>query len=171
MSQPGAVHVRPALYRIGDVALWIGAGIGALCIIVTLAGVILGIRPLIFQSGSMSPTITTGSLAFVRQIPASRVRVGDIVSVPTDGTRVTHRVVSVVDSGGGSVTLQLRGDANPTPDARTYQVTTVQKVWFSLPWLGFALAWLSHPPGLVVVVLYAVAMLMLIFRRPAERHG
>jgi len=149
-----------------DAALWLGAIVGALCILITLLGVIFGIRPLIFRSGSMSPTITTGSLAFAHTTPVADVQVGDIVSVPVHGTRVTHRVVRVIRSGS-VVRLQLRGDANRTPDQQLYQVTSVEKVWFSVPGMGFVLAWLSRPPGIFVLVLYAAGMLALIFRRPA----
>ena len=157
---------RIVLARIGDVALWIGAIVGACCLVVLLASLLFGIRPLIFRSGSMSPTITTGSLAFAHRIPAGQVRVGDIVSVPVGDTRVTHRVIKVT-AADGAVSLRLRGDANPTPDAQSYRVTTVEKVWFWIPGIGYAVAWLSRPPGIFVLVLYAAVLLGLILRRPA----
>lgn len=160
---------RAVLSRVGDVALWVGAVVGGCCLVVLLAALIFGVRPLIFRSGSMSPTITTGSLAFAHRVPATDVRVGDIVSVPVGDTRVTHRVVQVITTSGG-ISLRLRGDANPTPDARLYHVSTVERVWVWLPRVGYAVAWLTRTPGSFVLALYAAVLLALIFRRPARRE-
>ncbi len=79
-----------------QVALTVGAVAGVLCILVTIAAFAFGVRPLVFQSGSMSPSIDTGALALARETRADDLRLGDIVSLPTAaGQRVTHRVVSV----------------------------------------------------------------------------
>ena len=53
-----------------------------------------------FKTGSMSPTITAGSVALVREIPASEINVGDVVTVDReDALPVTHRVTSIVYPG------------------------------------------------------------------------
>jgi len=151
--------------RAGDVALWVGAVLGGLCLLVVLAATALGVRPLIFTSGSMSPTIGTGSLALADHIPAAEIHVGDVVSVPFDGGRLTHRVVSVSPAAAGRVTLRLKGDANRTPDPRTYTVSGADRVWLAVPHLGSAVAWLSRAPGVYLVAAYAVGLVLLIGRR------
>ncbi|HEY9267185.1 MAG TPA: signal peptidase I, partial [Mycobacterium sp.] len=159
-----------ALHRIGDVALWLGALIGACCLILTLAGLVFGVHPLIFRSGSMSPTINAGSLGIAREVPAAKITGGDIISVPAQGSRVTHRVVSIriVD---GEAELRLKGDANQQPDDETYRVEAADRLWFAIPGVGFAVAWLSRPPGVFVLALYAAVMIAVMLRKPVAGSG
>ncbi|MEO9327356.1 S24/S26 family peptidase [Gordonia aurantiaca] len=118
---------------------------------------------MIFETGSMAPTIPTGSLGLSRTAPATSVRKGDVVSVVRDdGVRVTHRVESVSDPAGNSVSLRLRGDANDTTDRRNYVVTEVQRVVGTVPLLGYVAAWFKNPYTLAlqtsaVVLLLGVA--------------
>ena len=46
-----------------ELALNIGAVAGLVCIIAAAASMFLGIKPLVFRSGSMEPAISTGALA------------------------------------------------------------------------------------------------------------
>ena len=63
--------------------LTVGAALGAACLVVAAASALFDVRPLVFQSGSMAPTITTGALALSHDVAASELAVGDVVSVPT----------------------------------------------------------------------------------------
>ncbi|XGU19488.1 SipW-dependent-type signal peptide-containing protein [Rhodococcus sp. 3Y1] len=112
----------------------------------------LSVSPLIFRSGSMSPTIDTGALAFARTVPASEVLVGDIVSVSdSQGTRITHRVESIDQQGNNLAVAQLRGDANPIADPDPYVITEADRVFFSINRLGYVAVWLSDRVGLCLV--------------------
>src|SRR5580692_2688514 len=85
---------------LGDVMLWVASIAGAICIIVVILAFGFHISLIMFKTGSMSPTIPTGSLAVVHQIPASDIHVGDVVTVDRPGLLpVTHRVTSVEGSG------------------------------------------------------------------------
>lgn len=156
------------LITVGDIALWVAAVLGVCSLVITVAAVLFSVRPLIFRSGSMAPTITAGSLALAQQVPASAIRVGDIVSVTADGTRVAHRVVSIRPDSDRTL-LQLRGDANNATDRDPYRVRTVDKVWFAIPGIGYAVSWLSRPPGVFVLAGYAALMLALVLRRRPGR--
>ena len=160
-----------------QVGLTLGAVVGTLCILAALAAVVLDVRPLVFRSGSMSPTIGTGALAIAQRVDASTLEVGQVVSVPTQaGERVTHRIQAVQHQDGSAV-LQLKGDANETPDAAPYVVTHADKVVFSVPWLGYAVGWAAGPTGLFVLGLYAAFLLRVIVRSdvrpdsPTHRAG
>lgn len=155
----------------GQVLLSVTAVVGVCCLLMTIAGALFGVRPLIFRSGSMSPTITTGSLAIARPVDADRLKIGDIVSVPVGNTRVAHRITKITRSSGAA-TLQLKGDANPVPDARSYQVARADKIVISVPELGRAIAWLSRAPGIFVLAGYAALMFALVLRgRPSSGSG
>src|SRR3989304_3959728 len=101
MARHTKKHAKASMQnRVREVLLSLGALAGLVSIIIFIAGLAFGITPLIFRSGSMSPTIDTGALAFARTVPASEVLVGDIVSVSdSQGTRITHRVESIDQQG------------------------------------------------------------------------
>ena len=165
----GDSGLRRLVARIADAALWLGSIVGALALLLIMLGLVSGIRPLIFRSGSMSPTIPAGSLGLARDVAANSVERGDVVTVRTEGTYVTHRVVAS-HRDGNAVELRLRGDANRTADPRPYRVQRVDKLLFSVPGLGYPVAWLSRPPGVFLLAGYAAIMLAVIFRR-GDRHN
>ncbi|MCW2856064.1 MAG: signal peptidase [Marmoricola sp.] len=145
-----------------EVLLTSAAVLGVLCILLTSVGLLFGIRPLLFRSGSMSPTIQTGDLSLSRTVAAADLRPGDVVSVLTaDGQRVTHRVVSSTYVGGATRELTLKGDANKAPDTQVYDVTSAQRVIFTVPKAGYVVNWFSRMPGVLVLVAYVLGMLLL----------
>lgn len=152
-----------------DVALTCAAVLGIVCTALTLVGLVSGVRPVIFETGSMAPTASAGSLGFSRTVPAASVHRGDIVTVTgADGTRLTHRVVSVGDFTGDSATLILKGDANKVPDPKPYVVTTVDRVSSTVPILGYIVSWLKNPFTLALQALALAALLTIAF---APRQG
>ncbi|MFD7074229.1 signal peptidase I [Nocardioides sp. NPDC059952] len=153
--------------RAGDLALTLAAVAGVVCLLTLLAGVAFDVRPLVFRSGSMSPAIPTGSLALAVPVDHREIAVGDVISVPYERTRVTHRVVSIDHTEANSL-LMLKGDANETADLRPYQVTAADRVVYSVPHLGAVIAWLSHPPGIFVLAGYAALLLTILMRRRAN---
>lgn len=111
-----------------EAALTVGALLGVVCLVATVAATFLGVTPLVFRSGSMAPAVPTGALALARHEPASAVRVGQVVSVHSaTGVRISHRVQAVRPQGGIAM-LTLKGDANARPDAETYPVTEAEGV-------------------------------------------
>ncbi len=174
----------PALRRtpagaLGEVLLWVAAIGGAICIIVVIAAVFFNVTLIMFKTGSMEPTIPTGSLAVVHRIPASEVAVGDIVTVDRPGQLpVTHRVTSV-SGAGDSRTLTLRGDANQTDDIAPYAVQDVRLTWFWIPGWASVVVWFSNPLVLGALTLGATGLVTWAFwprdagrgRRRADRRG
>jgi signal peptidase len=152
-----------------QVLLTIAAVLGTACLLGTLAAPLLGVRPLIFMSGSMEPTIPTGSLGFAKIIPADQIRVGDVVTVPVADSYVTHRVVAITRNDA-TATLRLQGDGNKESDPTLHQVTEVPRVFAFVPELGTAVAWLSRAPGVYVLAGYVVLALGML-RRNRDRAG
>lgn len=156
---------RARLFRLTrEVLLTSSAVLGALCVVLTALAFALGIHPLMFRSGSMSPTIDTGDIAFARTVDAQGLHRGDIVSlVAPSGERVTHRVVDNTGTGTHRK-LTLQGDANRVADPLAYDATKVQKVFLRVPKVGYAVNWLSHAPGVYLVAGYVALMLLMIGR-------
>lgn len=156
--------------RAADVLLWVGAVLGALSLVAALLVGLLGLVPLIFTSGSMAPEIPSGSLGVARSVPAAELRVDDVVSVESaEGTRVTHRIVSMQETENGAL-LTLKGDANEEPDTEPYPVTDADRLLFSVPWVGHVLSALANPLALFGAGVLAAGVLFAMLS-PARRSG
>ena len=146
-SGPARPDRGAVLHRVGNVVLTITAALGTLCIVATLAAVVLDVRPLVFRSGSMSPAIDTGALALARTVDVDELETGDVVSVlDSGGVRITHRLESMT-LRDGTATLVLKGDANREPDSEPYVVTTADRVFLQIPDAGYVVSWAAGPTG------------------------
>ncbi|MBF0673283.1 MAG: S26 family signal peptidase [Salinibacterium sp.] len=133
--------------RLRRALLDLAAALGAICIVLALLAHLFGVHLMMFKTGSMSPSITAGSVAVAYTVPASEVEPGDVVTVDRVGALpVTHRIVSV-EPGTTTETrsLTLRGDANEHPDPLPYEVSSVRLVLFSVPGIAPVLQGMSHP--------------------------
>lgn len=136
---------RRASSAIGSVLLNIAALGGLLCIALVILAFVFNISLIMFKTGSMSPTIPAGSVAVVREIPATEIEVGDVVTVErSDQLPVTHRVTAITGEGD-SRTITMRGDANAVEDPEPYVVTEVRRVITSAPGLARVVIWFSNP--------------------------
>lgn len=145
------------LRGIGDAVLWVLSGLGAICIVLVILAVGFNLNLIMFKTGSMSPTIPAGSVALVKEIPASKIEIGDIVTVDIEGhLPITHRVTSVAPGPNPEQRIiTMRGDANETDDAAPYTVSTVRIVLGSVPELAKFIVWISHPIALASITVGA----------------
>lgn len=136
-----------------EVLLTLAALAGSVCVLAVVLVATMDLGVIVFRTGSMSPTIPTGGAAVVQTVPADRVEVGDVVTVPSPvgPLPVTHRVVHVEQLPDGTTRLRLRGDANDAEDPFPYDVTEVRRVLASAPAVGYVLQRLREPWALVAV--------------------
>lgn len=163
-------HAAAVVRRTTRVALTAGAAIGVLSVLGVVLGSLLGLRPMVVTSGSMSPAIPAGSLVVAEETPAADVVIGDVVAVEVADGRVMHRVVAAHRSGADTV-LTLRGDANGAPDEDPYVVRQVDLVRFDVPLLGHPVSWLSTPWGLLFLGAGACGLLVFAFRPAPAQPG
>lgn len=102
-------------------------------------------RLLFVASGSMEPTLASGSLALI--VRTRSYQEGDVVTYAvTDdtGALVTHRISEVI-SHSGALTYRTKGDANQQSDSGQVLESQVlgEVVWhWSSAWLSDAFRWL-----------------------------
>ena len=134
---------------LGGALLNVLAALGAVCIVLVILSFVFNISIMMFKTGSMSPTIEAGSIAFVQEIPAEEMKVGDIITADRGENvlPVTHRVTSILDadSSSGPVTFEMKGDANEAKDPEPYTADTVRKVIFSIPGVAPAIQSMRNP--------------------------
>lgn len=119
---------------------------------------IFGISPYIVLSGSMEPSIPTGSLVYINDtIDPYAIHTGDIITYELSGSNVTHRVISETIT---SVTT--KGDANSEKDFSPVARTAILgKYLFSIPYLGYVYSYISNPYlFLVLTSLYGVDLII-----------
>lgn len=113
------------------------------------------------RSGSMEPTIHTGSLIFVRAV--AEYRVGDIITIDAkeDQKTITHRVVEIRKTDAGEVYL-TKGDNNEEADQE--QVTrenVIGKTIFTVPLLGYPVAYAQTKKGFLFLIALPALLIIL----------
>lgn len=164
---PAASHRRRTHVwaRVEDWILTALSVLGAVCIIATIGAFAFNINLIMFKTGSMSPTIPAGSLAIAREIPASEIQIGDVTTVSRGDDRlpVTHRVISTTPVGDGVYSIEMKGDANSSPDMQPYTVTQVKKVLWHAPNLAYVVAAASKPKYMAGITVAASLLVVWAF--------
>jgi len=114
-------------------------------------------KVLIVQSGSMEPTIHTGSVVITK--PAITYQVGDIITygiISKTQTPTTHRIHAI--ENGKFVT---KGDANNAPDMSSVPANRIiGKVLFSVPYAGYVVDFARQPLGFILIIGLPALMLI-----------
>lgn len=115
---------------------------------------IYGWRMLIVKSGSMEPTIKTGSIVFIKKqekygkndVVTFNNREGDQTSL------ITHRIIEVKTVEDKEV-LVTKGDFNQIEDKDTIgQENIVGKYHFNIPYIGHLIAFAKTQVGVILLV-------------------
>ena len=157
---------QTGLTVIGKIAGWLLMVVAGLVVLglvaVTVGPRFLPYQALVVRSGSMSPTIPTGSIVFYRKTTAAKVKVGDVIVFAKPGSpneKVTHRVFKIGQSSTGPYFI-TKGDANGTAD--DWRVPAVGTGWiasFHVPKAGYALVYLQS--GLARLLLLVIPAILL----------
>jgi len=153
-----------AVLRRALAAFWLALAITTLAV-VAFSDVApgLGFRVVIVAGDSMSPSIPIGSVLAERR-PTGGVVAGDVVTMAMpNGASITHRVSRVVDIDGATW-LETRGDANAEPDPALVPASAVSGiVALQVPLVGWLLAALGLPTGVICILSTLVALLFAIW--------
>lgn len=101
---------------------------------------VFGFLPCIILSGSMSPVLEAGSVAYI-DTNDTECGIGDIITYhltigTADDTLVTHRIIRAQDNA-----FVTKGDANDTEDMNLVQKEQIAGILrFHIPGLGFLLS-------------------------------
>ena len=131
------------------------AAIALIAVLVVLSATALPWAPKVkvVKSGSMEPAIHVGSIVIIE--PTKNFAVGDVITFGKDTkTQIptTHRIVGIEGEGDSRV-FTTKGDANETEDPATTPIESVQgKVLFSVPYVGFLLAFARTKLGFFLLI-------------------
>jgi signal peptidase I len=173
--------VRPALRVARALLRFLGMTLAGFAVGITLALALplaFNARPLVVLSGSMEPALRTGDISVVRSIAPLDARPGDIVTFrdpDNAGRLITHRV-RAMHVQGDAVVFRTRGDANNVSEHwRVPASGEIGRVIYSIPKLGWVLAY-ARTKGLFVLMLGGALALLLVLEltsiwRPEEGDG
>lgn len=142
----------------------------------TVGPKLLPYQALVVRSGSMAPTIPTGSIVFYEKRDASKVKVGDIIVFAKPGQadeKVTHRVYQIGNGATGRYFI-TKGDANGAID--DWRIPAVGTGWvaaFHVPYVGYVLGDMQSQTGRLLLLLIPAILLGLItaWELMRERRG
>jgi signal peptidase I len=152
---PVLTHSRARAFRrslglLGNAALFLWVVVVLTVIGLSQGPRVAGYRLFIVRSGSMEPSIPTGSAVLVRPVPPGSLRVGDVITFErTEAglppSMITHRIVEIVQPGPAPV-FRTQGDANSVSDPVTVSfVGEGGKVEAHVPLAGYALNATGQP--------------------------
>ncbi len=122
---------------------------------------VVGIVPYVVLSGSMEPTIKTGSLCFInKHTKYEDIKTGDIVAYSADNNaNVTHRVINITEEG-----FETKGDRNDSSDGITvHESNYIGKNVFSIPKIGLMVKVLQTTRGKIIIVTLVIVILIACF--------
>ncbi len=116
---------------------------------------LFGYQADVITGGSMQPAIHLGSLTVSQPVATDDLQIGDIITFRREGASVdvTHRIVAI-DQVDGKRAFTTKGDANDSPDPTAITFSRqVNKVVFTAPYAGYAIAFVHSPRGMAVLIL------------------
>jgi signal peptidase len=133
----------------------------ALLLIVSVLPITGNIKFLTVLSGSMEPTIKTGSIILVK--PASDYKIGDIITfgqITKTTPSTTHRIADIKVVGGQPVYI-TKGDANNSVDTREIQKSDIiGKMIVKIPYLGYVIDFVRKPIGFMLVIIIPAVVII-----------
>ncbi len=107
---------------------------------------------IVIKSGSMEPTIKTGSITVIKK--QADYEKGDIITfVKTGREMVTHRITQVMETES-EVAYKTKGDNNNAEDMFLAQKgKVIGKTMFAIPYFGYVIGFLKSKIGVVVLIL------------------
>lgn len=115
---------------------------------------VFGVSTAVVITGSMEPAVSVNDMVVIHE--QESYEPGDIVSYQSGSMLVTHRIAEATENG-----YITKGDANNTDDGEIAREAVVGKVVLVIPKVGYAIAFLQTPLGMLVMtgVLFALVAL------------
>lgn len=106
---------------------------------------------IVIKSGSMEPTIKTGGAVIIKT--QNTYGADDVITFAKGRELVTHRIVAIADEDGETI-YTTKGDNNNATDIAPVSKSDVRgKVIFTLPYIGYVIAFFQSRVGIMLLIL------------------
>lgn len=110
------------------------------------------LRSFVVLSGSMSPSIPTGSVIYTQKMP--EYMVGDVIAFKKGDQVVTHRLM-IIEGADGSTQFKTMGDANDSLDQQPITTDKVLgKVFVKTYYIGYLVVFLKSIWGFFLLIIF-----------------
>lgn len=120
------------------------------------------IKLLTVLSGSMEPTIKTGSVVLIK--PITTYKVGDVITfgeMTQTTVPKTHRIVST-EIINGTQYYATKGDANKDEDISKVKIDDVRgKVLFWIPYMGYGVNFIQTKRGFLLLIIIPCILIII----------
>lgn len=160
LRRPVSLRGPLSLARVAAVSVAIGLGIGIFGVIV--APSLFGGRSLTVMSGSMEPALGIGDVVINSRVTPAEVRVGDIVTFSDPegtGKLITHRVRRMQIADGTAHVVTKGDNTNAVERWDIPATSSLGRVEFRVPLLGFLVFWLHGPLGSIALIVVPALLL------------
>lgn len=118
---------------------------------------VLGVTPMVVQSGSMSGSaedhIEVGDLIFVGKADPAQLKEGDVIAFMEGSIVVTHRIVEIQTDASGRRSFITKGDANNVADQSPVPEDRLVGVYQSrIPKVGDVVMFFQTPLGMLLCI-------------------
>jgi signal peptidase I len=162
-------NLNEVLKVLFNAVLFVVFPIVAITLITSKSPMFFGMRSFVVLTGSMEPTIETGSIIYT--LPGVNYQDTDIIAFKSGDKTITHRVINLKDQAGktvselvspvaasqpkiSSVLYQTQGDANRSADSQLVSKDqVVGKVLFHIPFVGKLINFLKTPLGFLLLII------------------
>lgn len=127
------------------------AALAVIVLLIAAICIVMQFKPAIVVSGSMEPTIRTGSFMLIDKKDKD-IEIGDIIAFINNDMQVSHRVVELTNDG-----YVTKGDNNENVDFCPVSPDKVTgTVFFTIPKLGYVLDWAISVQGIISIITICV---------------
>ncbi|MBI5033360.1 MAG: signal peptidase I [Chloroflexi bacterium] len=145
--------------------LFMGALTLLVFVVFGVAPLFMGLHPFVVLSGSMEPTIHTGSIVLSQTTTPTELQAGDVIAFNPRAEAalpVVHRIVTIEERNGTRYAT-TRGDANTDEDAEIALSSAVLKVNGSIPFVGYAVYYAAQPLGTLLLIWIPATLLVVLW--------
>lgn len=120
---------------------------------------IFGYKVFVVISGSMEPNIHVGDIVITKNVDASDIKVGDVITFNNDKYTITHRVIDIIQNE--EIYYKTKGDHNSVADKDLIKYNNIEGVCkFRLEKIGVIF---MHSKAIIRAIII-VCILYLIFK-------
>lgn len=120
---------------------------------------IFGYKVFVVISGSMEPNIHVGDIVITKNVDASDIKVGDVITFNNDKYTITHRVIDIIQNE--EIYYKTKGDHNSVADKDLIKYNNIEGVCkFRIEKIGVIF---MHSKAIIRAIII-VCILYLIFK-------
>lgn len=148
----GIHFTRKTIYVLLTVSVFFLLPFVVITLVTSKSDILAGMKSFVVVSGSMEPSIPTGSIIYT--LKKDFYSQNEVIAFSTQGKTVTHRIVDI--SGiGNELYYSTKGDANRVADeAMVVRSDVVGQTVFSIPYIGRIVMAFKTPQGFLLGVIF-----------------